>query len=82
MNKHNIKKDDMVMCYKSLSRHGIEYVKSKSYTVTAVLNEDYVIEYYMFSIDTKNRHYNFDDYFITQKEIRKQKLNKINNYAK
>lgn len=79
MNKHNIKIGDKVVCIKSVAFLRINFVKNKLYNVTGKHYHDYEIEFYLFSIKNIIYHNWFDDYFITLKELRKQKLDKLNS---
>jgi len=74
-----LKVGDKVICIKHCGNDRTEFIKNKICTVTGVFKFEYEIDYYNFSIISKTNHYNFDDYFIALKEIRKQKLDKLNS---
>jgi hypothetical protein len=51
------------------------------YTITRVSSLVIFIDKLAFKKESKNGHYNFDDYFMYLKDYRKQKLNKIDKYG-
>lgn len=68
-----MKVGDKVICinpYKS-------FEVNKIYTIDDILPYHYMINYYSFNIISKINSNNFEEYFITLKELRKQKLDKI-----
>lgn len=73
-----LKKGDIVICKKSLKRQGVEFIINRTYKITSITTQDYEVDFYMFSIITKNGFYNFNDTFFTLNDYRKEKLKKIN----
>ena len=70
-----MKSGDKVICinnYKSL-------IQNKTYTITDILPYHYMIGDYSFRIVSMNNcSNNFEEYFITLKNLRKKKLKKLN----
>ena len=70
------KKGDKVVCIKTRTI-GIIVETEKIYTITHVGKYNIQVGDYTYSIIKKDSHYSFDDYFISLKEYRKQKLKKL-----
>jgi hypothetical protein len=69
-----MKKGDKVICIKP----HVKFKVNDTYKIVAVLSHIYVINGKGFNIKTEKGYYNFDEYFISIKEQRKLKLDKIN----
>lgn len=74
MKHDNFKIGDKVICINNYKT----FVINKTYTIDDILPYHYIIDDYCFKIiSMENSSNNFEEYFITLKKLRKQKLDKI-----
>lgn len=72
-----MKVGDKLICIRTVR---LCFMKDEIYTVTKVYEDSYVVFGYEFYIKSRvNAHYDFDKYFISLKEMRQDKLKKLND---